>query len=205
MLITKLSFTSHIPNFLVRPDLNTYHKFVMSLFPEVEGDSARDKLGILFAQELTNPQPHIIIQSNQAPSLDNVMNSNLSKNVNIETRELTEHYEQIISRGTISYKIRANPVKTINRKREPLKGEQQIVDWWIRTASNKGLTLDTDRTSVTKQQAPPITWGRPAKINTATITGIAYVANRELLLESVSKGIGKSKSYGYGLLMLAPC
>lgn len=199
MLLTKVSFTS-IPNFLTTANLQKEHKFMMSLFPEITEDNPRSSMDILYRSELSSVNPHYLIQSSSLPALENIKNLRLTDKIKLETKNIDTIYKTLIGHGTVSYKIRVNPVKTNQGKRTAVRGEENIQDWWVSKSNQLGLEIDLDRIQIIIEKDRKLQEG--VKVASATIVGVTSIADAEKTIESVKTGIGKEKSYGFGLLLL---
>lgn len=199
MYLTKLSF-KNIPRFLTKSQLHQEHQFIMSLFPTMENKNPRSELNILYRAELQALAPHFLIQSLIAPDIENIKNQQTASQINLETKNIAAIYDKILQAPKISYKIRVNPVKTINGTRTPVRGEKEIFNWWLEKVKLAGLNLDKDKTQIVIERNK--TLKDKISVSTATITGLAEVHNVGQLQHILTEGIGKEKSYGYGLLLL---
>lgn len=202
MYISKVTFKS-MPKFIVRNnDLNNEHKFIMSLFPDnIENfNSPRSDLNIIFRKETLNYQTSFIIQSKVEPSVDWIKSQHIKELTRLETKNnIEELYNKIIQEESFSYKIRVNTVINSKRKNIPIRGESNIEKWWIDKCPTLGFNADKNKTSVLIETA---TNSNNIKLSSSTITGIGYVNDKEILMQKIENGIGKSKNYGFGLMMI---
>ena len=104
---------------------------------------------------------------------------------------------------TVRYKITANPTHAPNRTRQPITDPARIQEWWERTATRHGLTLETvelvdsKRVSGRRRQ-------RWVVVQTATLTGKATIADVDAVRAAVENGVGHARAYGCGLLSVIP-
>lgn len=194
MYMSKLSFHT-TPRILGYNDANNVHKFVMSLFPSVEPLSARKELNILYRRELN----HFLIQSDDMPDLLNVKNDSMRNSLILESKNIDDIYSNILDSETFSYKMRINPTIFQNGKRVPVKGMNNIQDWWVKKSSNYGFSAVPEFTSILIEQSVR---RENIYLASSTITGIANVNDRRKILESIQHGIGRSKNYGFGLMLI---
>lgn len=198
MYISKVSFST-FPRFLSRSDVTREHNFVMSLFPTVAGEDPRSKMDVLFRKEAEKHRTSFLVQSNTLPSLDNVKSESTRNTAKLETKEVEDIYRDILSKGSFSYKVRVNTVKSVDNKRQPVRGEGNIQEWWKSKAAHHGFITNVDKTSVLIEQASKL---KDFSVSSSTITGIAEVDDANRILDSIRQGLGKSKSYGFGMLLI---
>lgn len=201
MFITKVTF-NQLPYFLRNTEANNEHKFIMSLFEEVSSETPRNEFNVLFAtQTNVNREKFFLVQSDVKPSKTNIRTETIQDIVTLESKPVSNIYSELIKNGNpLSYKIQVNPVKNINRKRLPVSGQENILKWWKDKAFQNGLHIDANNTSITIEKHK--TLKSKIKLSTVTITGLAKVIDEQEVWDAVRHGIGKEKSYGYGLLFL---
>ncbi|MFE4609482.1 type I-E CRISPR-associated protein Cas6/Cse3/CasE [Streptomyces niveus] len=198
-----------------RRDLNSpigVHRRIMSLFPSNAGPDPRARFGVLFRTEDTPTGPHLLIQSTHQPDtslLPNDYGTTL-------TRPLDALIEAIRPGHTIRYRCAASPVRKPGATTRAHYNLPPVValtgaaadEWWIRQANISGLKplthnsqpLDAIRGERRPDDKPPqrILHARTQFDGTATII------DTDQLREAILKGIGRGKSYGCGLLSIAP-
>lgn len=198
-MITKVSFLV-LPKFLQYNQGEKEHQFVMSLFPELEDKTPRESLKILYRTEFLNSDsPYILIQSTIEPKIENLKNQKLSEIIQLQTKDETEVYNSLLNESHISYKIRVNPVITSNKKRIPVRGQNNIQDWWDNKAKAIGLDTIPNKTAILVEKPKSF---KNVLLSSAEISGIAKVEDKTLIQNSILNGIGREKSYGYGLLLI---
>lgn len=201
LYISKVEFKA-LPKRLRKDDPNEEHKFVMSLFPNLNLENPRQDFGILFRREQLKYKRHYLIQSSTEPSLENmnlVDNDDFLRQTTIQTKEVSSIYENILLQEDFSYKIRVNTTMSSQGKRIPVRGEKNIHDWWVLKASSLGFIIDGSRTAVNIEQASK---SKNATFSSSTISGIASVGEKDMIMKSVEDGIGRAKSYGFGMVLL---
>ncbi len=119
--------------------------------------------------------------------------------------------EQLQIDQILRFRLKANPTVTkkdsnnlTNRKRYGLKEVKEQLEWLSRQGQKKGFTvLDAiiSRSELLKiykhNKSSPIT------LQAALYDGHIRVTNLKLFKEAISKGIGKAKALGFGLLSIA--
>ncbi|MFF2792841.1 type I-E CRISPR-associated protein Cas6/Cse3/CasE [Streptomyces sp. NPDC058049] len=205
-------------------DATSLHRTVMLFAPDDLGPHPRHQAGLLFRLEPTHSgttPPLLLIQTRHLPDLTRLP----ATYGTTQTRSLAPTLNGLTPGRQIHYRITANPtahhrlhdddgrpLPGTYRKRTALTGDQAIA-WWHRRATEAGLTLHTLHT--TPQPAarthpnPPATptpAGRTPRARhvLTRFDGIATITNPDQLRDALLTGIGRAKSYGAGLLSLAP-
>lgn len=185
---------------LVRNDKNNDHKFIMSMFSDDISNNPREDLNILFRREYNNYKLYYLMQSSVVPNVQNIKNDNVRNSVHVESKSISEIYNNILKSGRFSYKVTINPSKyNENKKRVAVRGQENIISWWNEKSKDNGFTIDTEKTSITIDKDVTV---KNFKIGSSTITGLATVDNLELLNNAIKNGIGRNKSYGFGLILI---
>lgn len=184
------------------------HHRIMCLAPDELGEEARRQAGVLFRLDDTKAGTVILVQSVIEP----------------DTSRLPEGYGTVVSRPLdpvldalrtgvrVRYRIIANATRKLGkntvagrpRQIVPLDGAA-AEEWWQRQATSAGLVLHTV-TSTPIASARGQHRGTSGRINHACtrFDGTATVTDAKSLREAMLSGIGRGKSYGCGLLSIAP-
>ncbi len=183
------------------------HQRVMTLAPDGLGPQARRQAGVLFRLDHTTRGPALLVQTTQAPNTHRLP----PEYGTVETRDITPLLDALQPGLPVHYRIAANASKRLSkdnghhraRQIVPLDGTE-AEDWWHRKAETHGLRLLSAR-------ADPLPPARGSRPNTGTFRhaitrfeGQAIVLDGDLLRDAVAGGIGRGKSFGCGLLSLAP-
>jgi len=112
----------------------------------------------------------------------------------------------------LAFRLRANPTKKLslgrNNKRVGLYRESEQLQWLFRKAEAGGFEILGVRTRQEGRVRSVIHRGDKAtySLNLLAVTfdGFLRVTDPENLLRTVKSGIGSGKSFGFGLLSLAP-
>lgn len=195
-------------------DAYALHKAVYGLFEDVrsEADKAAGKSsGILYADKggefntrqilmLSNRKPH------QTPQFGQVNTSPI--------------FASFVNHAEYAFEITINPVKRDNASGKiiAIRGREEIQQWFMQRASEAygfkvnpisiqivQMSVQTFEKSIEK--TPEKALGKPVKTVThgsATIKGQLIVTNRALFVNSFTQGLGRGKSFGFGLLQIVP-
>lgn len=124
-------------------------------------------------------------------------------------------YTQLLDRlqeGQIwRFRLKANPVRSIQEE-GPSRGKvmahvttQQQKEWLLKRAPSCGFSLHPNGFEVVHTQWLRFHKGRGDQVTlrTATFEGILTIQDLPLFQETLTKGIGRAKAYGCGLMTLA--
>jgi CRISPR system Cascade subunit CasE len=182
-------------------DIAAVHRRVMSLMPDGIGPQPRHQAGTLFRIDQTDSGPVMLVQAALRPDPGRLPEGYGT----INTRDLTPLVAALRPGMLVHYRIAANASKRV------WKGDQagKVValsgadaeDWWQRKAKAHGLSLLT-----LHADAQPTARGRSSEVRHAVtrFDGRAVVRDVDLVRSAVLSGIGRGKSFGCGLLSLAP-
>ncbi|MGV9314914.1 type I-E CRISPR-associated protein Cas6/Cse3/CasE [Streptomyces sp. NPDC003691] len=191
------------------------HRRVMTLVPDGLGDSPRARAGVLFRVEADTPQrpgdmpgaPVVLVQTQVPPDTGRLPGGYLTQ---ARTRDMRPMLGALRPGLPVRYRILGNAVRRCGpnstagkwRQAVPLRGADAD-QWWAERSRTAGLDLHTTRS---ESAAAVSTRNDEARINRAVVLfeGTATVRDPEALRIALLQGIGRSKSYGCGLLSLAP-
>ena len=182
-------------------DITALHRRVMSLLPDQIGPQPRQQAGVLFRVDHTRNGPVILVQTAMEPDVSRLP-VNYGK---VDVRDLTPLLKALYPGMRVRYRIAANPSKRVWKgenagKIVPLSGVA-AEDWWRRKAQEHGLDLEF------LHAAPqPAAEGRIKPVRHAIVRfdGQAVVQSVDQVQAAIRTGIGRGKSFGCGLLSLAP-
>ena len=195
------------------------------------GENAREQFGVLFRAELEerNSRSVVHVQSIVEPNWSFLEHKNrylLPLSSNPSWKDVSQIYNVLETGQTLRFRLRANPTKRIAKPRagsEGLKGkrvgllrEEEQIAWLVRKGESGGfeiLTKESDagripRVDVTRC-GKQFNWKKGVKESHrmthlgVRFDGLLRVANAEIFRETLAKGIGPGKAFGFGLLSLA--
>ncbi|MGW3649199.1 type I-E CRISPR-associated protein Cas6/Cse3/CasE [Streptomyces sp. NPDC000878] len=188
-------------------DATQMHRTLMRLVPDNLGDAPRQKAGLLYRLDETDTTSTLLVQ---AATLDPARLPHGYGDT--ELKDLTPMFGALTKDRPIRYRIVVNPVKTerlsLDHKgqrgqRIPLTG-QEADQWWTRRATEAGLHLHTMLPTPLDPARPRAGRASLGRHHLVRYDGTATVTDPEALTHAVLTGIGRAKSYGAGLLSLAP-
>lgn len=183
-------------------DAYSLHKVVYGLFEDVRSEAekaAGKSSGILYADKggdfhtrqillLSNRKPH------QTPQFGQV-----------KTNPILSSF---VNHDEYAFEITINPVKRDNASGKiiAVRGREEIQKWFMHRASDaygfkvNPSSIQTEQISVQMFEKS----GQTVTHGSATIKGQLIVTDRALFVKSFKQGLGRGKSFGFGLLQIVP-
>lgn len=181
------------------------HKAVYSLFPDVrsaEEKRASKSSGFLYADQGGDYKSRkILLLSDRDPlaQIDNQYGEVQSKVVSAD----------FLQHDSYRFKAVVNPTRrdSASRKLVPVKGRDAIAEWFIERAQTSwGFSvvpsqLQIDSTNVLSFKGKA---QRQITLAQAQVQGVLQVTDRQQFIQSFSRGIGRGRAFGCGLLQIVP-
>ncbi|MFE0463866.1 type I-E CRISPR-associated protein Cas6/Cse3/CasE [Kitasatospora sp. NPDC058965] len=188
-------------------DATQLHRTLMRLVPDDLGATPRHDTGLLYRVEQNARDTTILVQATCQLAPERLSNSYGQ----VDIKDLEPMLRAMRANLAVRYRIVLNPVKRerlpLDKKNQrgkviPLSGAEAD-QWWARRATEAGLHLRTLQATplnspMPRREAPRIRHSLIRYDGTATVT------DPKMLTLSLLAGIGRAKSYGAGLLSLAP-
>ncbi|MEU8271822.1 type I-E CRISPR-associated protein Cas6/Cse3/CasE [Sphaerisporangium sp. NPDC049002] len=187
-------------NDLADPD--RLHKRMMMLIPDDMGDRARAQAGVLFRLEDIRNGVQLLVQTTMKPDPSRLPDGYGE----IALRELDGLLGRLKAGTPVHYRIAANPSKRLGKNAGPQAGKIQALrgpaadQWWVSRAAAHGLAVST----VVSQSQQDIRAKGSVRHAVVRFDGSAVVTDPDVVHAAVLHGIGRGKTYGCGLLSLAP-
>lgn len=188
-------------------DATQLHKTLMRLVPDNLGNTPRQDAGLLYRLDEDQHASILLVQATSPLTPDRLP----SHYGQIEVKDLAAMFTALRKDLAVRYRIVVNPSK---RERLPQEGKKQLgkviplsgadaEQWWARRADGSGLHLHTVQgTSLRAARAHSST--SAMRHNLIRYEGTATITDPQALTTALLDGIGRGKSYGAGLLTLAP-
>jgi len=189
-------------------DAAQMHKTLMRLVPDHLGDAPRHDSGLLFRVDETEQTSTLLVQAASPPNPERLPTGY----GHTEVKNLAPMFAALRNGLTVRYRITVNPAKRQRLSLEdrnkrgkimPLAGAEAD-QWWTRRAAEAGLHLHTLLPTPQRLVRSPAQHIAPIRHSLIRYDGTATVTDPEALATALLNGIGRSKSYGAGLLSLAP-
>jgi len=170
------------------------HRVVYDLFDPARA-GADDSSGILYADRgIKKGWREILIVSDRGPRQ--------TPCGRLETRDIPE---KLLSFPAYRFEITINPVKrdSASGKLMPLRTREAVGEWFAHKAPSWGFEpadLEVQSMDVAQFEKK----GQRVTLGQATLTGILRVRDAARFAHSFTRGIGRGKAFGCGLLQIIP-
>lgn len=201
-------------------DVTQMHRTVMSAYPQVEpGKNPREEYGVLFRLDVfrSTGEIRLYVQSRVEPNWESLPESYVlgADKDSIQVRSLAAAYDRIRNGQALRFRLRANPTVKIdtktredgvrrNGRRVPVRGEENQRNWLVRKGEESGFELR----HVVVQGSGSAELYRDREKNRVfqgvLYDGLLVVTDSGLFRETLQKGIGPAKAFGFGLLSISP-
>ncbi|MFE3558752.1 type I-E CRISPR-associated protein Cas6/Cse3/CasE [Streptomyces sp. NPDC059193] len=203
-------------------NVHSLHRTVLALASDHLGDSPRQAAGILFRLEHNPRGQTLLIQSHDPLSLDELP---IGYATATDERDLTPLLNWCQPGMPVRYRIHAQPMRSTRPehperdekgslkrgRRIPLHGDE-ATHWWHDRAAAAGLTPDTDTTVAVSQpdlagwKDNPNCAGKRIRIRgrVTRFEGTATITDTPALQTALTAGVGRGRTFGTGLLSIAP-
>ncbi|MFJ5677711.1 type I-E CRISPR-associated protein Cas6/Cse3/CasE [Streptomyces sp. NPDC093097] len=199
---------------------NQLHRTLMRLVPDGLGDQARAAGGLLYRLEEADTGITVLAQTRQQPLIDRIdpgyarvavkdmagFLARLHEGLHIQYRIAAN---AVVQYGSLADRERARTRLKLDRlppARRALTGEDAD-DWWYTRAARNGLNIHT----LAPSTGPSIDVVREhqgrdvAHRHAITVfQGDATITDPDMVRAAILNGIGRGRSFGAGLLSLAP-
>ncbi|QHS10719.1 type I-E CRISPR-associated protein Cas6/Cse3/CasE [Sinimarinibacterium sp. NLF-5-8] len=186
-------------------DLYSWHRVVYGLYPDVRDDAtklASASSGILWADHGGNfHQRKILLLADRMPQsqAEGGYGEVISKPIS----------DQFLTHSHYRFTVIINPTlrDSASGKRLPIKGRENVAQWFMQRAPTAwgfcvdNKTLQVERINVQQFIAKA---QQTITLSQATVTGQLQVTDRVRFEHSFAQGIGRGRSFGCGLLQIAP-
>ncbi|MEU4413343.1 type I-E CRISPR-associated protein Cas6/Cse3/CasE [Nocardia salmonicida] len=180
------------------------HRTMMSMMPDDLGDNARQQTGLLYRLDETPIATQLLIQSQHAPNLTALPTGYGEA----ATRSLDQLLDSLTAGAQVRYRLVGNPTKRTPRGHErpgkilALHGPDAD-QWWVQRAHNSGLAVNTlSATALADIRGRKDRATSQVRHAATRFDGTATIADVPELRNAITRGIGRGKSYGCGLLSL---
>jgi CRISPR system Cascade subunit CasE len=213
-------------------DCYEMHRTVMNLFDRL--NSAREDGRVLYRVEaggIAARRPFVLLQSPCPPSWQVLPDGYLLEGVegNPDSKRIDHVLARVEAGACLRFRLRANPTRKIRKEggdegvvrpaRVDIRGSDRLVEWIGRKARQGGFDLlhvdahderievpDVRSTAGDRVRGKKRANGTRHDLTFAAVVFDGHLRVREPahFVETVKRGIGSAKGFGFGLLSLAP-
>lgn len=183
-------------------DIYSLHRVVYGLFADVRSEEAKqgsEPSGIQWVDKGGDHQYRRVLILSDRPPLSDSPSS-------VETKRLPQGF---LAHQHYRFTVTVSPTRRDSQSRKliPVKGREAIAAWFIeRAAASWGFAVDptclrVDTVTVQQFQGKD---RRQITLQQATLSGALTVTDPGCFHTSFSKGLGRGRSFGCGLLQIVP-
>lgn len=178
------------------------HQRIMQAFPDQQRENPRADWNILFRQEPGSDV--ILVQSEVEPDWSQLPQGYLTQQA---MKPFEPQASQLNRARIIQFRLKANASKRDKQtgKLIGLLSQPDQMAWLERQASQHGFALLNATVVPTPNVFGVKAKGTaPIRIATVLYQGVLQITDPDLFVEAIQQGIGRGRSYGCGLLSIAP-
>lgn len=189
-------------------NLNSYHGFVESCFPEEIAENERSRK--LWRIDYLGDKKYILIVSENKPDLAVLEKYGVKGTA--ETKNYDNFLNSLKEGMKLRYRVQMNTVKSEFKKGQTERGKivniknDELLNFIADKGERNGFEIDEDNIEIKERSIIPFKKGQKKIFNLASATyeGILTITDKEKLIHVLTKGIGKKKAYGFGLMTVIP-
>lgn len=195
--------------------LGCYHAWIEDSFPEEREKAKELRTRKLWRVDRIADKYYLLLSSETEPDLKSL------EKYGVEGSASTKNYNKLIDSihvGTKArFKIKLNAVKAIV---ESTKGglinrivpvpQNELYNFFIDRTEKNGFKVKDGEYSIVSRSSDPLIKENPKNdiskifVVGATYEGLLEVTDVDKFIHSLTKGIGRKKAYGYGMLTIYP-
>lgn len=188
--------------------VGAYHSWVEDSFPNEAGNKGRSRK--LWRLDSLGGRTWLLVVSEEKPDLTKLGKYGVEHTA--ETKNYTPFLEQIRDGMRYRFRVVLNPVHSVTqgngirgRVYPEVTAEKQL-EYLDRRAEKNGFQLQRERYTITERGYEVL---KKPKMKAVHLCKVAYegelvVTDRDLLCTALTKGIGKKKAYGFGMMTIIP-
>lgn len=178
------------------------HRNIMKAFEEVQGETARKDLKVLYRIMEEDSDTVVYIQSEATPDWGDIAKGYINcgvKDISPVVDNLKEGYQY-------QFSLMCMPSKKINRggknsQRTLLKTEDERLNWLKSKGVQFGFNIIWCNEKL--QQTQFLNRGGKWMFGSVEFRGVLKVTNKDNFTKAYREGIGPEKAYGMGMLLLS--
>lgn len=187
--------------------LGAYHHWVEQSFPNEFDQDVRTRK--LWRIDRLNGKDYLLIVSKNPPEISKLERYGVLGSS--ETIDYQKFIDQIYDEQIYKFRVVLNPV--ISKSQPGTRGvvkphitvEHQL-NYLLNRANRQGFNVERHEVDIISRSFEPLrtSGGRLIRINKVTYEGTLKVTDSEVFKQTLVKGFGKKKAYGFGLMTIIP-
>ncbi len=188
--------------------LGAYHSWVEDSFPEEKKSGERSRK--LWRLDHLYGKIWLLVQSEKKPDLMSLEKYGVKNSA--ETKDYTPFLQKLENGEPYRFKVVINPVHSVSQglglrgKVYPEITENKQLEYLEKRADKYGFSLLENQYQITDRSFELLKKNqeKPLRLCRVTVEGKLVVTNVGLFRDSLVKGIGRKKAYGFGLMTVIP-
>lgn len=189
-------------------DLNSYHGFVESCFPEEIEKGIRSRK--LWRIDNLNNKKYLLIQSETKPDIE------ILEKYGVEGTALCKNYDNFLEslqKGMRArFRIKLNTVISKSRGEKNKRGRitpvrtEELAKFLIDRSLKNGFSVNEEDFDIFEKELLPFKKvdKKSFGLVSASYEGVLTINDPDKFRDAIKKGLGKKKAYGFGLLTIIP-
>ena len=189
-------------------DLNSYHGFVESCFPEEIDKGIRTRK--LWRIDKLNKKTYLLIQSQIKP------NKEILEKYGVIGTSLCKDYDKFIDSleegMKARFRVKLNTVISKSTGNKDERGRivpvptRDLADFFLARTDKNGFKVSPNDFDIFEKELLPYKKvnKKPYSLVSASYEGVLTINDLERFRQSLKNGIGRKKAYGFGMLTIIP-
>ena len=188
--------------------LGAYHDWVESCFPWEHKVQERSRK--LWRVDQLNNKTYLLLVSEERPDLTKLSTYGVSGTA--QSKDYSPFLNNIREGQKMNFRVVLNPVISVKEagsergKTKPHVTVEHQMKFLLDRSEKNGFKLEADEFRIVDRQFMDFRrkGEKTPRLSRVTYEGSLTVHNVDLFLETLSKGFGKKKAYGFGLMTVIP-
>jgi CRISPR system Cascade subunit CasE len=172
------------------------HRTILNAFPETLPDDER----VLYRVEEGTLEPiiRLLVQSQTTPNWEAI--PRLRGNYLLDVPQVRTVVVRTPTGVPVRFRLQANPTVKRDGKRHAIYKNTDLEGWLVKKTTQSGFTVDPAHMNIVKLGKKR---GKGDKVwNAVQFDGVLTVTDTDLFTQTVQKGVGSAKAFGFGLLSI---
>lgn len=182
--------------------LGSYHRWVERSFPQEFEDNQRTRK--LWRKDTLNEKEYLLIVSEIEPDKECL------EEYGVEHSAKTLNYEQFLEtlneKNTYRFKVELNPVRRFDGREKAHTTVEHQLRYLTERQEQKGFKVIKDTVGISSRGVKPLKKKNQQELSVvyAVYEGLLKITDLEKFKQTLTKGFGRKKSYGFGMMTVIP-
>lgn len=193
--------------------LDVFHDWVERCFPKEWENGNRTRK--LWRVDTLGGDRYLLMVSETMPDKESLERYGVSGTGAI--KKYDDFLDRLQERMPMRFRVTLNPVMSISDRAQGKRGkvvphvtEEQQMNFFLQRTEKNGFHVNPEDVALVERGYGILQKGRnqekrrPIRLSSATYEGILTITDKNLFCQTLTKGIGKKKAYGFGLMTVIP-